>query len=106
MWIVRLALSRPYSIVVLAILIVLLASVSIYQTPTDIFPEIDLPVVTVIWTYKGMAAEEIEKRIGVAQDEIKAAKLYNHTVINQNLDQAVLEVEEIISNVSKQRRKE
>ena len=49
--------------------------------------------------------EEIEKRIGIAQDEIKAAKLYHHTVINQNLDQAVLEVEEIILNASKQRRK-
>ena len=49
--------------------------------------------------------EEIEKRIEIAQDEIKAAKFYNHTVINQNLDQAVLEVEEIILNVSKQRRK-
>jgi len=48
--------------------------------------------------------EEIEKRIEIAQDEIKAAKLYNHTVINQNLDQAVLEIEEIILNVSKQRR--
>jgi guanylate kinase len=46
--------------------------------------------------------EEIEKRIGIAQDEIKAAKLYDHTVINQSLDQAVLEVEEIILNVSKQ----
>jgi guanylate kinase len=43
---------------------------------------------------------EIEKRIGIAQDEIKAAKLYDHTVINQNLDQAVLDVEEIISNIS------
>jgi guanylate kinase len=49
--------------------------------------------------------EEIEKRIEIAQNEIKAAKLYDHTVINQNLDQAVLEVEEIISNASKQRRK-
>ena len=48
--------------------------------------------------------EEIEKRIGIAQDEIKAAKLYNHTVINQSLDQAVLEIEEIILNVPKQRR--
>ena len=48
--------------------------------------------------------EEIEKRIGIAQDEIKAAKFYDHTVINQSLDQAVLEVEEIILNVSKQRR--
>lgn len=53
---------------------------------------------------KTESPEEIEKRIEVAQDEIKAAKLYHHTVINQNLDQAVLEVEEIISNVSKQRR--
>lgn len=48
--------------------------------------------------------EEIEKRIGIAQDEIKAATLYNHTVINQSLDQAVLEIEEIILNVLKQRR--
>jgi len=63
MWIVRLALNRPYTFVVMAILIVLLASVSIVQMPTDIFPEIDIPVVTVIWTYKGMAAEEIERRI-------------------------------------------
>jgi len=50
--------------------------------------------------------EEIEKRIEVAQDEIKAAKIYDHTVINQNLDQAVLEVEEIILNHSTQRRKQ
>lgn len=49
-------------------------------------------------------SEEIEKRIGVAQDEIKAATLYDHTVINQNLDQAVLEVENIISNFEKERR--
>ncbi len=49
--------------------------------------------------------EEIEKRIEIAQSEIKAAKLYDHTVINQNLDQAVLEVEEIILNDSQQRRK-
>ena len=48
---------------------------------------------------------EIEKRIEIAQNEIKAAKLYDHTVINQNLDQAVLEVEQIILDVSKQRRK-
>ena len=48
--------------------------------------------------------EEIEKRIGIAQDEIKAAKLYHHTVINQSLDQAVLEIEEIILNVPQQRR--
>ena len=50
--------------------------------------------------------EEIEKRIEIAQNEIKAAKLYDHTVINQSLDQAVLEVEEIILNALKQRRKD
>ena len=49
--------------------------------------------------------EEIEKRIKIAQDEIKIAKLYDYTVINQSLDQAVLEIEEIILNASKQRRK-
>jgi len=54
---------------------------------------------------KTESPEEIEKRIEIAQDEIKAAKLYNHTVINQSLDQAVLEVEEIILNALKQRRK-
>lgn len=48
--------------------------------------------------------EEIEKRIEIAQDEIKDAKLYHHTVINQNLDQAVLDVEEIILNTSQPRR--
>ncbi len=48
--------------------------------------------------------EEIEKRIEIAQDEIKAAKLYHHTVINQSLDQAVLDVEEIILNTSQPRR--
>jgi multidrug efflux pump subunit AcrB len=63
MWIVRLALRRPYTVVVMAILIVLLSSVAIVQTPTDIFPEIDIPVITIIWTYRGMAAEEVEKRI-------------------------------------------
>ncbi len=49
--------------------------------------------------------EEIERRIGIAQDEIKAAKLYDHTVINQNLDQAVLDVESLIVNYGKERRK-
>ena len=48
--------------------------------------------------------EEIEKRIGIAQEEIKAATLYDHTVINQSLDQAVLDVETIILNITKQRR--
>ncbi len=63
MWLVRLALRRPYTFAVMALLIILLGGVAIHQTPTDIFPEIDIPVITVIWTYKGMATEEVEKRI-------------------------------------------
>src|SRR5688572_12006987 len=63
MWIVRLALKRPYTFAVMALLIVVLGVTSISQMRTDIFPEIDLPVVTVIWTYKGMDSTEVERRI-------------------------------------------
>lgn len=63
MWIVRLALSRPYTFAVMALLIVVLGATSIRQMRTDIFPEIDIPVVTVIWTYKGMETSEVERRI-------------------------------------------
>ncbi len=63
MWIVRLALRRPYTFVVMAIVLVLLGAVTIFRTPTDIFPEIDIPVVSVIWTYNGISPEEMERRI-------------------------------------------
>jgi len=56
MWIVRLALSRPYTFVVVALLIAVLGGVSIYRMSTDIFPEIDTPVVSVVWQYFGMPA--------------------------------------------------
>src|SRR5580692_2423698 len=63
MWIVRLALNRPYTFVVAAILILVLGLVSIATTPTDVFPNIDIPVVTIIWTYNGLSAKEMEGRI-------------------------------------------
>src|SRR5258706_8186397 len=63
MWIVQLAVRRPYTFVVMALLILILGGLSVLSTPTDILPEIDIPVVSVIWTYNGMAAEEMEKRI-------------------------------------------
>src|SRR3954454_9098255 len=63
MWIVKLALRRPYTFVVMALLKVVLGAASIWRMRTDIFPEIDLPVITMIWTYKGMDAEEFEKRV-------------------------------------------
>src|SRR5215204_354377 len=63
MWIVRLALRRPYTFVVAALLILVLGALSAWRARTDIFPEIDLPVVTVIWTYRGMDPTEFEKRV-------------------------------------------
>ena len=63
MWIVRLALSRPYTMAVMAVVITVLGFLSINRMSTDIFPEIDIPVVSVIWTYRGMSADEMERRI-------------------------------------------
>ncbi len=63
MWKVRLALKRPYTFVVLAILIVILGTTAIKKTPTDIFPNIDIPVVSVIWTYSGLPPKQMEKYI-------------------------------------------
>jgi len=63
MWIVRLALNRPYTFIVMSILILLLGIVTIFRTAVDIFPEIDIPVVSVIYTYNGISAEEMERRI-------------------------------------------
>ncbi len=63
MWIVRLALRRPYTFVVMALLIGILGGVSILTMPVDIFPYIDIPVISVIWNYGGMSPDEMEKRI-------------------------------------------
>ena len=63
MWIVRLALSRPYTFVVMGLVILLLGVFAIVTTPTDIFPEIDIPVVSVIWNYDGLTTEDMASRI-------------------------------------------
>jgi multidrug efflux pump subunit AcrB len=63
MWIVRLALRRPYTFVVLAILIVIMGALAIVRTPTDIFPNINIPVVSIIWTYNGLVPEDMADRI-------------------------------------------
>jgi multidrug efflux pump subunit AcrB len=63
MWIVRLALRRPYTFVVAAFLILILGVYSILTMPTDIFPNIDIPVVSVIWNYTGLSAQEMTSRI-------------------------------------------
>src|ERR1700730_16180664 len=63
MWIVRLALKEPYTIVVLGILIFLFGALAIVRTPTDIFPNIDIPVVSIIWNYNGLEPQEMADRI-------------------------------------------
>src|SRR6202166_1201886 len=63
MWIVRLALRRPYTFVVMAILIAILGGTAIVTMPVDIFPYIDIPIVSVLWQYSGLSPEEMEKRV-------------------------------------------
>ncbi|MGA9063162.1 MAG: efflux RND transporter permease subunit [Terracidiphilus sp.] len=63
MWIVRLALRRPYTFVVFALLILILGVFSIESMPTDIFPNIDIPVVTVVWFFNGLSADQMANRI-------------------------------------------
>src|SRR6202050_5865757 len=63
MWIVRLALRRPYTFVVMSLAILLLGATAIVTMPVDIFPYIDIPVVSIIWTYNGIPPEEMEKSV-------------------------------------------
>jgi multidrug efflux pump subunit AcrB len=63
MWIVRLALARPYTFIVLALVLLLISPVVLLRTPVDIFPSINIPVISVIWTYTGLVPSEMETRI-------------------------------------------
>src|ERR1700741_3175651 len=63
MWIVRLALRRPYTFVVMALVIILLTPVALMRTPTDIFPEINIPVISLVWSFTGLQPQEMEQRI-------------------------------------------
>ncbi len=63
MWIVRLALRRPYTFVVMALAIILLFPVVLLRTPVDIFPDINIPVISLVWTYNGLQPQEMEQRI-------------------------------------------
>jgi CzcA family heavy metal efflux pump len=63
MWIVRLALRRPYTFVVVALLLLILGPIVILRTPTDIFPNINIPVVSIIWNYQGLTPDDMSNRI-------------------------------------------
>ncbi len=77
MWIVKLALDRPYTFVVLALLILLISPLVILSTPTDIFPTVNLPVVAVSWIYTGMNAEELEGRLTTVYEKVLTALVDN-----------------------------
>ncbi|MGO9200315.1 MAG: efflux RND transporter permease subunit [Limisphaerales bacterium] len=68
MWIVRLALRRPYTFVVAALLLVLVTPLVLLRTPTDIFPSINIPVVSIVWSYAGLDAQEMEQRFNYNQE--------------------------------------
>ena len=70
MWIVRVALDRPYTFIVLALLILILSPVVILRTPTDIFPNINIPVIAVAWTYTGLNPEEMEGRLTTSYERV------------------------------------
>src|SRR5256714_3144107 len=87
MWIVRLALRRTYTFVVVALLIAVLGAVSIYRMSTDILPEIDIPVVSVVWQYTGMPADEVETRIVFLNERVLTASVNSiEHIESQSLD--------------------
>src|SRR6202451_2655438 len=63
MWIVHLALRRPYTFVVFSVLVLILGAIAAVVSPKDIFPYIDIPVVSVVWTYTGLTPDDMEKRV-------------------------------------------
>src|SRR5439155_2391107 len=63
MWIVALALRRPYTFIVMTLVLLILAPIVIFRTPTDIFPEINIPVISIVWNYQGLSPNELSSRI-------------------------------------------
>ena len=109
MWLVTLALRRPYTIIVLAMIILLLGAVAAVRAPKDVFPRIEEPIVTVIWQYVGVPAEEFAKQITLFSEQtlstnvsnwkrIESSSVYGKSITrvyfhpNARIDQAVSEV--------------
>src|SRR6201994_728711 len=94
MWIVRLALNRPYTFIVLAILILIAAPVVIVRTPTDIFPNINIPVISIAWSYTGLNPEELEGRLTTPYEKVLTTLVDNiqHIESTTVAGQAVIKV--------------
>jgi multidrug efflux pump subunit AcrB len=94
MWIVKVALSRPYTFIVLAILILIAAPVVILRTPTDIFPNINIPVVSIAWQYTGLNPEELEGRLTTPYEKVLTTLVDNieHTESTTIAGQVIVKV--------------
>jgi multidrug efflux pump subunit AcrB len=109
MWIVKLALRRPYTFVVMSILILVMGGVAIFRTPTDIFPDISIPVVSIIWNYNGLVPKDMADRIvSVTErnmttivdniEHVESQSLYGIAVVkvflqpNASLDRAIAQI--------------
>src|SRR5712672_4842846 len=77
MWIVHLALRRPYTFVVAALLLLLLTPFVLLRTPTDIFPAINIPVVSAVWQYTGLSAKDIEQRMVFSEERALTTTVNN-----------------------------
>jgi multidrug efflux pump subunit AcrB len=77
MWIVRLALRRPYTFVVASLLLLLLTPFVLLRTPTDIFPAINIPVVSMVWQYTGLSARDIEQRLVYTEERALTTTVNN-----------------------------
>src|SRR4029077_15696690 len=78
MWIVKLALNRPYTVIVMALLILIATPVIILRTPTDIFPNIDIPVIAAAWTFTGLNPEEMEGRFTTVFERVLTTTVDNY----------------------------
>src|SRR6202046_1513740 len=94
MWIVKVALNRPYTFIVLAILILIAAPVMIVRTPTDIFPNINIPVVSIAWQYTGLNPEELEGRLTTPYEKVLTTLVDNieHTESTTIAGQVIVKV--------------
>jgi multidrug efflux pump subunit AcrB len=84
MWIIRLALKRPYTFVVAALLLLLMTPLVLTRTPTDILPAINIPVVSVVWSYTGLTAADIEQRMVYTEERALTTTVNNIEHIESN----------------------
>jgi multidrug efflux pump subunit AcrB len=110
MWIVRLALEKKYTIAVMALLILIMGTVSVLQMPTDIFPRINIPVVTVLWGYNGLSAKEMETMItnfsetsiinNIGDVQRVESQTYNGVAVIKIYFQPTVKIEEALAQTS------